>query len=108
MKYKKQLDENILGSLLFQVHITKKIVSSWEELAQKEYCKAGVSVFRVESNSTLRGPNTKKISYDVQNELCSTLQAQMGDVIVLAIGEMNHAVCILRHILLYIYPVSLK
>ncbi|XP_050686793.1 aspartate--tRNA ligase, mitochondrial-like [Eriocheir sinensis] len=72
-----------------QDHINKRVVSSWEELAQKEYSQAGVSVFRVESKSTLRGPNAKKILPDTQSELCSTLKAHMGDVMVLAIGETD-------------------
>lgn len=86
-----------------QDHINKRVVSSWEELAQKEYSQAGVSVFRVESKSMLRGPNAKKILPDTQSELCSTLKAHMGDVIVLAIGETDCVVCILNHMLVLFF-----
>lgn len=85
--------------LLLQAHINKKVLSSWEELAQKEYSQAGVSVFRVESDSKLKGPNTRKISPDRQGKLCKTLEAHMGDLIVVAIGETDCTVCILSNTL---------
>lgn len=69
-------------------------MSSWEDLAKKEHNQAGLSVFKVDSNSMLRGPNMKKISLDTQTEICRTLGAQMGDVLVLAAGHTDSVVCI--------------
>ena len=81
-------------------------MSSWEDLAQKEHTQAGLSVFKVDSNLMLKGPNTKKITPHTQIELCRTLQAQMGDVIVVAAGRTESEVCIFSSTLLY-YTISL-
>lgn len=69
-----------------QDYINKKVVSAWEDLAQKEHNQSGLSVYKVDSNLMLKGPHAKKIFPDHQTQLCRTLEAQVGDVIVLAAG----------------------
>ena len=69
-------------------------MSEWEDIAQKEHKQAGLSVFKVDSNRMLKGPNAKKISPDTQTELSRIVEAQDGDVLVLAAGHKDSMVCV--------------
>lgn len=68
-------------------------MSAWEDLAQKEHNQAGLSVFKIDSNLMLKGPNAKKIFPDHQTQLSRTLKAQVGDVMVIAAGCTDSVVC---------------
>ncbi|XP_045104940.1 aspartate--tRNA ligase, mitochondrial-like isoform X4 [Portunus trituberculatus] len=72
-----------------QDYINRKVVSAWEDVAQKEHSEAGLSVFKVDSNLMLKGPNAKKIFPDRQTQLSKTLETQVGDIMVLAAGCTN-------------------
>ncbi|MPD03198.1 hypothetical protein E2C01_098823 [Portunus trituberculatus] len=76
-----------------QDYINRKVVSAWEDVAQKEHSEAGLSVFKVDSNLMLKGPNAKKIFPDRQTQLSKTLETQVGDIMVLAAGCTNSVVC---------------
>uniref|UniRef100_A0A0N7ZCW7 Aminoacyl-transfer RNA synthetases class-II family profile domain-containing protein n=1 Tax=Scylla olivacea TaxID=85551 RepID=A0A0N7ZCW7_SCYOL len=78
-----------------QDYISKKVVSAWEDLAQKEHSQAGLSVFKVDSNLMLKGPNAKKIFPDQQTQLSRTLETQVGDVMVLAAGRTDNVLGLL-------------
>ncbi|XP_045582892.2 aspartate--tRNA ligase, mitochondrial isoform X1 [Procambarus clarkii] len=76
-------------------HINKKIRSSWEDLARREHSLGGVSVFYVSEDLTLKGALSGKMSEASQRELTKSLEAQMGDTLVLAVGSTNNVLSLL-------------
>lgn len=72
--------------------MTKKIISSWESLAEKDYQLKGPSVFTVRDNKLLQGQLAKKISNSSQSQLIEKIGARVGDAVVLAAGRMSSVV----------------
>ncbi|KAK3851377.1 hypothetical protein Pcinc_041970 [Petrolisthes cinctipes] len=75
-----------------QVHINKKVIAMWEELAQREHDLPGVSVFSVQESSVLKGPLSKKMTSSSQADLCRAFGTEKGDTIILAVGP-DEKVC---------------
>ncbi|KAG7175631.1 Aspartate--tRNA ligase-like [Homarus americanus] len=72
-----------------QSQISKKMITSWENLAKREHNLPGVSVFYTLEDLTLKGNIAKKMNPASQKELTKTLRAQMEDVLVLSVGPTN-------------------
>ncbi|XP_063610062.1 aspartate--tRNA ligase, mitochondrial-like [Penaeus indicus] len=72
-----------------QRYITRKLVSSWESLAEKDYQLKGPSVFTVKDDSLLQGPLAKKINNSSQSHLIEKMNAHVGDTVVLAVGKKS-------------------
>lgn len=75
-----------------QHHINRKLISSWEDLARREYKLPGVSVFYVQENHTLKGAVAKKMTPESKTNLCKSLLAKEEDVVVVAVGATDNAV----------------
>ncbi|XP_071531137.1 aspartate--tRNA ligase, mitochondrial isoform X2 [Panulirus ornatus] len=69
-----------------QTEISRKLSSSWEDLARREYNNPGVSLFYVQDDLKLKGALAKKMSAASQTDLIKNLGAEAGDVLVLAVG----------------------
>ncbi|XP_042868892.1 aspartate--tRNA ligase, mitochondrial-like [Penaeus japonicus] len=72
-----------------QKYMTRKLVSSWESLAEKDYQLKGPSVFTVREDMSLQGPLAKKINNSSQSQLIERLGAHAGDAVVLAVGSTS-------------------
>ncbi|XP_066970295.1 aspartate--tRNA ligase, mitochondrial isoform X5 [Macrobrachium rosenbergii] len=75
--------------------VTKKIISSWESLAKREFNLNGPSVMYVKDNYELQGNLAKFINLTTQRNLIEGLSGQKGDILVMAAGPTNSALSLL-------------
>ncbi|XP_066970294.1 aspartate--tRNA ligase, mitochondrial isoform X4 [Macrobrachium rosenbergii] len=78
-----------------QAAVTKKIISSWESLAKREFNLNGPSVMYVKDNYELQGNLAKFINLTTQRNLIEGLSGQKGDILVMAAGPTNSALSLL-------------
>lgn len=78
-----------------QAAVTKKIISSWESLAKREFNLNGPSVMYVKDNYELQGNLAKFINLSTQRNLIEGLSGQKGDILVMAAGPTNSALSLL-------------
>ncbi|XP_068211162.1 aspartate--tRNA ligase, mitochondrial-like isoform X2 [Palaemon carinicauda] len=78
-----------------QSAVGKKIISSWEALAKREFSMNGPSVMYIKDNYELQGKLAKFMKLPSQRSLIETLSGQKGDVVVMAVGPTNSTLSLL-------------